>query len=133
MRIISPPVHGVLDYTVGALLVAVPWVLGFADHTAATYVPVACGIGAWIYSLLTDYEAGVYKLIPFKAHLGVDAVSGALLAASPWLFQFAERLVWPHVAAGVLELLVVGMTQVHTHEMRRGALPVPPSSSRAGG
>jgi hypothetical protein len=49
-------VHGILDYVVGLLLIAAPWLLGFADGTAAQNVPVALGAGALLYSLLTNYD-----------------------------------------------------------------------------
>jgi hypothetical protein len=37
-------------------------------------------------------------------HLGVDAAGGLLLLASPWLFGFADRVMWPHVIIGILEI-----------------------------
>ena len=53
-------IHGVLDYTVGALLIALPFLLGFGGG-AQTWVPVALGAAAIVYSLFTDYELGVKK------------------------------------------------------------------------
>jgi hypothetical protein len=104
MRFISTRVHGVLDYGVGLLLILVPYVLGFADGTAAQYVPQILGAGAIAYALLTDYELGAVRLIPMPVHLFLDIASGVLLAASPWLFGFADRLSWPHVILGILEI-----------------------------
>jgi hypothetical protein len=49
-----------------------------------------------------------------RVHLVVDFLSGALLAASPWLFGFANEPsnAWaPHVVVGLMEILVVGMSQ----------------------
>jgi hypothetical protein len=32
---------------------------------------------------MTDYELGIVRLLPMLVHLALDAMSGALLAASP--------------------------------------------------
>ena len=104
MRFIPTRVHGIIDYIVGILLVIVPYVLGFADGTAAQYIPQLLGVGAIAYSLLTRYELGALKLLPMPAHLGLDFASGAFLAASPWLFGFAEGVYLPHLIVGLMEI-----------------------------
>lgn len=69
------------------------------------------GVSAILYSLLTDYELGLLRVVPFSFHLGLDIGSGILLAASPWLFQFAERVWIPHVVVGLFEILAGLMTR----------------------
>ena len=81
MRFIPTKVHGALDYTVGALLAAGPWLLKTDKKSAATYVPIALGAGAILYSLFTNYEWGAVKKIPMKDHLKMDLGSGVFLAA----------------------------------------------------
>ncbi|MGG5887170.1 SPW repeat domain-containing protein [Falsiroseomonas sp. HC035] len=83
MRFIPTRIHGVLDYLMGALLIVVPYLLGFADGTAAQWVPQILGAGAIIYSLLTNYEHSAVRVIPMPMHLVLDTGSGVLLAASP--------------------------------------------------
>lgn len=104
MRFLSTYLHGFADYGVGVVLILLPYLLGFADGTAAQYVPQALGLAAILYSLLTRYELGVAKLIPMPAHLWLDGLSGVLLAISPWLFGFADRVFWPHVIFGLVEI-----------------------------
>jgi hypothetical protein len=111
MKIIPRNIHGILDYIVGAALIAAPWLFGFADNTAATYVPVAVGGAAIVYSILTNYEAGLIRIIPFNIHLIFDILSGLLLAASPWLFGFADRVYLPHLIVGIVEILAGVMTR----------------------
>jgi hypothetical protein len=110
MKIISTKVHGMLDYLVGVLLIAAPWLFDFARGGAETWVPVALGVGAILYSLITDYELGAWRKLPMKTHLGLDAVSGILLAASPWIFGFADEVYLPHLVLGLLELGAVALT-----------------------
>src|SRR3954463_11496548 len=90
MNLIPTRVHGFLDYTVGLLLIVAPWLLGFSHHGIATWLPVILGAGAIGYSLFTCYELGLVKAIPMPAHLTLDAMSGLLLAASPWIFGFSH-------------------------------------------
>lgn len=104
MRFIPTKVHGVLDYAVGALIAAGPWLLKMDKKSAATYIPVALGAGAAVYSLFTDYEWGAVKKIPMKDHLKLDLGSGVLLAASPWLFKFAKQTWKAHLIAGLFEV-----------------------------
>jgi hypothetical protein len=104
MRFISTRIHGVLDFVMGLLLLTAPYALGFADGTAAQYVPQALGAAMLGAALLTDYELGLIRVIPMSVHLTLDLASGALLAASPWLFGFADRLHWPHLILGLLEV-----------------------------
>jgi hypothetical protein len=51
-------------------------------------------------SLFTNYELGLVGLIGMPAHLGMDAASGLLLAASPWLFGFSDVVWAPHLVLG---------------------------------
>jgi hypothetical protein len=119
---LSTRVHGFLDYSVGALLIAAPWILGFARGGAETWVMVGAGVAALIYSPLTDYELGVVRRIQMPVHLWLDGLSGVLLAVSPWLFAFDDVVRIPHVVAGVFEIVAALITNtIPGYERRRGA------------
>jgi hypothetical protein len=107
--------HGMLDYIVGALMIAAPWVFGFAQGGAETRIFVVLGLAALFYSLATDYELGVAPVIPFAVHKAMDMASGVVLLMSPWLFGFVEQVRLPHVIFGVFEIVAVMLT--------RGTLP----------
>lgn len=111
MRFIPTRVHGYLDYIVGALLIASPWLFDFAAGGAETWIPVALGAAALIYSLITDYELGASKTISMRTHLTLDLLSGILLAASPWLFGFADYVWGPHLILGLFEIAAALMTR----------------------
>lgn len=110
MHILSSKAHGVLDYLVGIILIASPWILGFAQNGAETWVPVILGASAIVYSLLTNYEMGVSRKLPLPAHLGIDVASGIFLAMSPWLFGFADFVYLPHLVLGIGEILIATIT-----------------------
>ncbi len=104
MRFVSTRIHGVMDYLVGLSLTVVPYLLGFADGSAAQWIPIILGVAILGMALMTDFELSVVRLIPMPVHLGIDVAGGLLLLASPWLFGFADRVMWPHVIVGILEV-----------------------------
>ena len=114
MRFIPTKFHAPLDYIVGVALIAAPWIFQFSDHTAATVVPIVLGIGLIAYSLLTNYELGLWKVAPMAVHNLIDIAAGALLALSPWIFGFSDNSanVWlPHVVVG-LAAIFLGLTTI---------------------
>ncbi|HUP12328.1 MAG TPA: SPW repeat protein [Niastella sp.] len=118
MKVITRKTHGYLDYIVGALLIVAPWLLGFNNGRSETLVPVTLGVGTILYSILTDYELGAARLIPFRVHLTIDVLNGVFLAASPWMFGFNDRVYLPHLIIGLMELLVVVLTDPGTVKSR---------------
>jgi ABC-type uncharacterized transport system permease subunit len=73
---------------------------------------IVLGIGLIGYSLITNYELGVWKVAPMAVHNLFDILAGALLAASPWLFGFADEgpNVWaPFLVVGLAAILL-GLT-----------------------
>lgn len=107
MKFITIRVHAVLDYLLGALLLAAPVLFGFENDRIETYLPVILGTGIILYSLLTDYELSISKMIPFRTHLRLDMIGGVLLAVSPWLFGFADFVYGPHLLIGLIEIGIV--------------------------
>jgi len=113
-RPIPTSLHATLDYVVGAILIALPWIFHFSDVPAATATAMGVGTAVLALSLLTAYEGGVFSVLSMRAHLAFDALVGALLVASPWLFGFADEgaLVWiPFVVVGALSLVVAALTE----------------------
>ncbi|HET7461957.1 MAG TPA: hypothetical protein VFJ82_11945 [Longimicrobium sp.] len=111
--------HGVLDYTVGALLIALPFILRLGGG-AQTWVFVAAGAAALAYSAFTDYELGLVKRLQMPVHLWLDGIFGVLLAVSPWLFGFDNEVWIPHVLLGAFEIAAAVITDtVPGYERRR--------------
>lgn len=111
MKCIPTKVHGILDYVVAIVLVLAPIPFGFSEvGGAAVVVPTVLGIALFVYSLLTKYEWGVFKVLSMPYHLMIDMVAAIFLALSPFLFGFVNEApnAWlPHVVVGIAVILVV--------------------------
>ena len=111
---IPTTLHGAIDYLVALFLISAPFMLGFADGGAAQWATIGLGAFALIYSLFTDYELGMIKVLRFRVHLVLDVIFALLLLASPWVLGFSDIIAWPHVMVGVLGLVVVAFSARHT-------------------
>jgi hypothetical protein len=128
MRFLPTRIHGLMDYAMGALLAIIPFAFRFPAPWPA-YIPIGLGVGAIVYSLMTDYELGAFPVIDMRAHLMLDAASGLFLLASPWLFGFASVLWMPHVILGAIEIGAALVTKtVPAHGPARSS----PSTTAAG-
>jgi hypothetical protein len=112
-RPIDATLHGVVDYSAGALLLTVfPRLAGIEGTRSARQVRIAAAIHGG-YSALTDYPLGIVRLLPFQAHLALDALGAIALAATPFVTgQHREgRRAWlPHVALCAFELASLAVT-----------------------
>jgi hypothetical protein len=104
MRFISRRFHAVLDYIIGIALLAAPWLFNFDEIEAARWSAVAVGALILIMSFITDYEGGGKKVLSMSTHLTMDILAGLFLAASPWLFGFADQVYLPHLIVGIMEM-----------------------------
>ena len=111
MRVIPTRIHGMMDYLIGVLLIAAPWLFDFNRDGAETWVPVILGAGVILYSLFTDYELGAVRRLPMPTHLMLDLGGGVLLALSPWLFGFSDYVWAPHLVVGLIEIGTSLMTR----------------------
>jgi hypothetical protein len=112
-RPIDSTLHGVTDYTVGTFLAtALPRVAGLQGTPSAQQVRVAGAVHAG-YSTLTAYPLGLVKLIPYKAHLALDALGAVALAAVPFVtgqWRHGTKHWVPQVAICAFELSSLVLT-----------------------
>lgn len=115
LRFIPTKVHGALDYIVAIALVLAPMIFGFKEVGGASVaIPMILGVGLFLYSLFTNYEWGVFKVINMRYHLIVDIIAASLLTLSPFIFGFSNEApnAWlPHVIVGITVLIVVAFSQ----------------------
>lgn len=122
MAAISTRAHGALDYLLAVAIGTSPWWAGFAGANPESWTAVVLAVVVALNALLTDHERGLLKWIQMTLHLWIDAIVGILLGASPWVLDFDQRVWVPHVAAGLL--LVILAVVSHTipgYERRRTA------------
>ena len=86
MKVLSPRVHGYLDYAVVALFLLAPTLFEFRGLPATLcYILALAHAGL---TLLTAFPLGIAKIIPFPVHGAIEAVVAVLSLASPWVFGF---------------------------------------------
>jgi hypothetical protein len=112
-RPIDATLHGVTDYSAGAMLMTVfPRIAGIDGTRSAGQIRTAGAIHAG-YSALTDYPLGAVKVIPFQVHLALDAVGAIALAATPFVtgqWKKGPRQWLPHVGLALFELASLAIT-----------------------
>lgn len=103
---IPPLVHGLLDYVLGGLLIAVPFLFSF-DISAAKAVGIVGGVVVLVIAATTAWTAGLIKSIPTTVHAIFDIIIALLLIASPFLFSFSNdgTPTAVFIVAGVFDLL----------------------------
>jgi hypothetical protein len=124
MALISTKLHGVLDYAGGIASLAAPKVL--RDRRAGALM-AATGAGTLATSSLTDYELGIFRKLPMRAHLLADAGTGALLLAGAVVLQRSKAKVldWaPLAVVGITELAAAALTERQPSD-RAGADDLP--------
>jgi hypothetical protein len=82
--------HGVLDYVVGALLIAAPFLLGFDDIGSATAVAIVSGVVLLAVAAASDGPVSLVNSIPKSVHILLDVAMGAFFIAAPFLFGFSD-------------------------------------------
>jgi len=104
---ISPFVHGIIDYLYGISLNATPWILGFDKTSTETYLLYFTATIVFVYSLITKYQLSIAKILSMKTHLFIDAVISGFLISAPWLFEFSSRARWAYALFGAAGFTVI--------------------------
>jgi hypothetical protein len=115
MRIISTKSHGILDYLSVGLLFGVPRVLKW--NRTLTNLLTGAALTTLVYSFFTRYEMGMVKSLPMEMHLGLDAMSGMALCASPLLLKPDNSTVTASlVGIGLFEIAAALTTETKSAE-----------------
>ena len=98
MKILSPKIHGVLDYAVVLAFLAAPTLFGMTGVAALlSYALAAVHLGL---TLLTDFPMGALRVIPLTFHGWIELAVGPALLAAPWILGFSGHARIFYVAAG---------------------------------
>lgn len=88
-KLISPTVHGAMDYATVIGTVAAPTLLKMPDRAAS----LAYGLASAILGLaaFTDFKPAIKRAVPLKAHGITDSALGLALPAMPWVLGFSKN------------------------------------------
>jgi hypothetical protein len=112
MKLISSKTHGVIDYVAAPVVFALPRLLKFPKRLVTMFTFVAAFHA--LYSMLTKYELGVVKVLPYKGHLALDTALATATVASPMMFAEAKPRVAPIIIAmGVVEGLITAASLIN--------------------
>src|SRR3978361_258567 len=122
MRFIPTAAHGLADYVVGLIVAGLPF---YYDWTGAPRVAfVALGLLVICYSLLTDYELGLVRVLRIRFHLLLDALFGLAMLVAPTLLRLPSGSRTSVYVIGVLSLVLSVTTKISCarHPVRHNEL-----------
>ena len=90
MKLLTPRVHGYLDFVVVIAFALAPSLFGFSPNPAR--VSYALAVVHLLLTLFTRFPAGIVKLVPFPIHGGIEFVVSFVLLALPFVLGFAGEL-----------------------------------------
>jgi xanthine/uracil permease len=111
MRFMPTRVHAVMDYLMAIVIGTLPWWAGTYHGGAESWIPIALGVGIIVMAVMTDYALSMVPKLPMRLHLGAEFAGGLLLAASPWLFRFADLSARPYVVLGIVAMAIALCTR----------------------
>jgi len=99
--------HGFTEYSYIPLVSSAPHIVGFSENKTATTLCYVLSSSILASSLVTRAEWGVFKVMPYKAHLVFDTLGGLTALTAPWLFGFAKdrKARNTFIAAGLFGLM----------------------------
>lgn len=88
MKVISPRMHGYLDFLTVILFLLAPTIFGLSDLPAL----LAYGLAVihLIVTLASDFPFGIVKIIPFTVHGWIERIVGPALIAIPFILGFSD-------------------------------------------
>jgi hypothetical protein len=119
MRFVPTAAHGLADYVVGLIVVGLPFYFGWTGASRFTFVTL--GVLVICYSLLTDYELGLVRVLRIRFHLLLDALFGLAMLAIPMLLHLPNDSRIPVYVIGVLSLLLSLTTKIRAQGTRSDA------------
>ena len=110
MKFVTKQIHAFLDYPVAVALIGLPFILGLGtSNPFALQLSVATGIAAFILTVLTDHQLGIFRVISYKIHLIVDFAVGAVFVLAPFIFAFEGMDAYYYWINGGAVLTVVSL------------------------
>ena len=117
MKVISPRIHGYLDFLTVVIFFLAPTLLGLRQLSAILAYGLA--VVHLIVTLASDFPFGVVKLIPFTIHGWIERMVGPLLIAVPFILNLSteEAARNFYIAMGII-IIIVGVLTDYQAEVR---------------
>ncbi|MBA3339950.1 MAG: hypothetical protein H0T54_09465 [Geodermatophilaceae bacterium] len=126
-------VHGILEYALGVLFIAAPFIFDFKSG-AATGMSVAIGVLVLILAAVSEGPVSLVNQLPLLLHVVMLYLLSLFLIAAPFLLDFSGE--GPprnfFIVSGVLLLLITIGTRFRRPEPQPAARSVPAGDSNAG-
>jgi hypothetical protein len=95
--------HGLIEYGIGVLTVAAPFVFDFDDDLAIA-IAIVMGTLIVIFGLATQAPTGVFRTLPLDSHIVLDYVIALILVIAPFVAGFTGD----HAALAYFLIIGVG-------------------------
>ena len=119
MKIISSKAHGILDYATAVFLLLSPTLFKMeGELTTITYL---LGVVHFTLTILTNFEVGLIKVIPFRIHGLIEVVVALGLAALAfWFYNNTNEFgFYFYMALAVIIMIVFILTDFKTAASKR--------------
>ena len=109
MKLISPKLHGLIDYVLIIFLFASPILFAMPkDVTTYTYL---LATGQLVLTVITDYSYGMFRIVSLRIHQFIELFTSiAMIIAAFTLFEYDERSKPYYAGLGIFWLIVVIFT-----------------------
>ncbi len=104
MKILSPIIHGYLDFLTVIIFAVAPTVFGFDGLPA--YISYALAAVHLLLTLVTNFPKGVIQLVPFSVHGAIEIVVAFTLIILPFILGFMPTARNFFVGIGVVIFVV---------------------------
>lgn len=115
MRFISRSLHAWLDYPVALGLITLPFLLGLgSQQPIALAISPIVGLAAFVLTVFTDHELGVFRVLPYRFHQAADLTVGLLFLAVPFAFGLTGLDAAYYWINGATVVVVIGLSAPET-------------------
>ncbi|GGH22445.1 hypothetical protein [Mucilaginibacter phyllosphaerae] len=109
MKLISPKLHGIIDYALIVFLFFSPVLFAMPKHVATyTYLLATAQL---VLTVITDYSFGMFRMVKLRVHQIIEIVlSIAMVTAAFTLFEYDERTQPYYAGLGVFWFIIAVFT-----------------------
>jgi hypothetical protein len=108
MKLLSPTIHGYIDYVTSAVFALAPALFMIEGVPRAVMGCYVIAGALLLVSLVTRYPLGVVPLVPFPVHGALELLGAPVIVAYPWIagFQYIGPARNFYIIAGVAVFLL---------------------------